>query len=1815
MKATANSTALKKKAPKGAFQDSAGGFFSQKKKIVLGNMKHSGDEKNISLNKAGSSGSMYFNVESLSGENEDISMSGTDEKKWIDPKIIKTPVEVSVKKLFALDINFSAVEDKSTMAKTQLIRKIFSTVNGFERATISSKFERIIRSTFISKKSIEMIASLVRENKIVINTNLKKQGMHSNWAVVIKEIPMDMPKDMIITTITKFSEIKSIRIQLIGMWQKAVVEFVKSSQANLLASKWSFLIGKDSIRVAKAVEDCNVWTSRDWFRTLLFTLLMETTAHNLGTLLEKTGEKTCIINCSLETGNRFHCAVVGFESNEELESAFLTVPIFSSVRFSWARLDLVWYEKCEHFGHSVLECNASNVLSFISSELLTKSSLGCWSKGILSDQVSVILKKLSFIELVSLVAPSCALSLAVSVPSASVVDSDMTLDNVLALADSLFFGSSESATVLSSSDSKVLTSKVSGLEFKMSVLEASFSSILSFLGTGVAIIMANFLACHVTKIEEVSGCVVVVRLLFKDKFLVSVVGLYAGASSGTCFGQASKVNSVIAKAVNFSCFVILGGNFNENRSGRNSLASAVTGHRVGSVSDFFDTDHCAVSVSVGMGGLLDSRLSSLCKQANKNHWKFLIKTANETKWSWFRDCTSAKLLAVSGEFLETLAHADVNGMWVHLEKVLVDSADEIFSRHWFIAKVVKELELGNLRKVNQLINVWAKLDGSKAAVIANMIQVGGKFLDVLKQLLLFQKEYRKSKMYKSKLAEEASVWKAIECRIEKFCSDKGAMIRNVLDWSFYKVVFNHLVVNDELVLEPGMVKLGVNEIIEGWIKKKTVPSVVSDVWVCQYALLDYVRDDAFSSVICSIDMSELLLVVNKLPNGKTAGLSVSVGFAEFMFDCRGCTCFVEKSLAKKILSKILSDHISLACSKFVLKGTSTQSLVFAVGSVIKDALEKNREVWLVLQDMCKAYNLVGWHHLRASLWHIKICKRFVLFFGSIHENRVNRVMTDFGLSNSYVVYNGLDQGEVFLPLLWRIFYDPLLCKVKRHEQFFRYRIDFRFVSRSGCIESGSGFSSYFVAGVFFDDTIWIGNCQTATQNILDIASGFFVLNDISINNEKTVAILINQDIRVASLCISGLPISIAKKEEAYCYLGIFLSTDGLSKPSLAKAHSDVRFFTNVVFRKTITNKQFSYLVLAVLQPIVSYRTQFSFVLLSVYYKWDVMLRKSLKSKAGLLCDFSTEALCYPSLYGLKSFEQVQSERKLAALISISNSFGVLGHLFNYRFLDLQVLGWSPLNSLQFPVKLCVSPVNNFLAGVVKIFLYNKLSLANNLPNVFRSPGYFSVSSILGGSLFFDSVHLLKQFGVAFGDRLFNKKDCVMSWETFQYWKRLDSRGPASHWFKVVSEFLCDRSAFMAVSVESACSFSLSMLDTKEFSVVQNGLHEIWSGSFEVFMGGFVRNYGHADVASGAAAYFPTIDLSVGIKILGLLFSTMAELQAIALALECIPFSCSVVLHFDSQMAINACISEMSLSVPDFHSSCWLERCQIFNLVCDKNLSVHWVKVKGHFGVYGNIRVDAAAGDAAFSQFSLPVGVSEHFLVAENILVFGNTCYFVQDLFRSICCAQWEMGPGQDVILTIRRSSYLRTYLMKAVHHQMSVVVRKWLYDKCYPGVLCLLYYEVELLDHVFTLSFAGFCSLLSSAVLRSLDWCFLDVDLYFVLCKEFVLRDWCVEAMEVLDSKKETISIVVGFVGYFVKLHCSKAWLVKSPYRVKIEAAGLVGDNTLISGLFHCINSLLSSKVVRILGVINFFAISFGRHRSCLFFSGLDGSLCVLLGI
>ncbi|KAG9289135.1 hypothetical protein G9A89_022444 [Geosiphon pyriformis] len=89
-------------------------------------------------------GSINYDMDDKEEVSLPLCLSFSLEKVWVNPKIVKSQVEIAVKKSFALDINLSTVKGKLAIVKTQVIRKLFSTINGFGGATTPLKFEGII---------------------------------------------------------------------------------------------------------------------------------------------------------------------------------------------------------------------------------------------------------------------------------------------------------------------------------------------------------------------------------------------------------------------------------------------------------------------------------------------------------------------------------------------------------------------------------------------------------------------------------------------------------------------------------------------------------------------------------------------------------------------------------------------------------------------------------------------------------------------------------------------------------------------------------------------------------------------------------------------------------------------------------------------------------------------------------------------------------------------------------------------------------------------------------------------------------------------------------------------------------------------------------------------------------------------------------------------------------------------------------------------------------------------------------------------------------------------------------------------------------------------------------------------------------------------------------------------------------------------------------------------------------------------------------------------------------------------------------------
>ncbi|KAG9294084.1 hypothetical protein G9A89_015494 [Geosiphon pyriformis] len=895
------------------------------------------------------------------------------------PPSLRNLVNVPVHKSFALDIGLEKVTGKFSQEKLSAVKKLFSGINSFGRASIPSKFAGIIRVMFTSKLSLAQASKKAENAKIMVNTNLKKSASRSNWAVVLKEIPVGTSAEAVRAALSKFGIIKSIKMQLVGLWQKAVIEFKQLGHADLVTAKWSILIGKDAVQ----------------HRALLYTLPMGMTAHNIWDFIGSVGGKTCVINCYLVIYARAKCAVICFDSAELLDAIVRTTPVLRGTNLCWFCLVSAKCAKCEKSGYTSLGCavggKVSSGLSLcrvlsdtdksrlaaiyakrsapvacpvsfgglswakVASEfsflplsghnVLAKSGSSSEMKPFLpvltevNDRFVALERSLaSLAEQVGKLAKRLdALGPTVSQPSpgsdivmsegSGAATSGKVVSGVMSFNVSLHemsdgnssesFGQSEQFWCrfkffffsMNNLVWNIATCNIRGINnpakqndiicwhmkrnnlisiFTESKLKEKicpwivnkFNSVQVFtsglesgyLGASVMVVMNSSLGRHVCRVSEVLGWLLSIKLLFKNKLSVSILGLYAGASSAVWFSQADEVNSLIAKAVNESSFIVLSGDFNKDGSSNSrsvmktidyvfvspNLVNAIVNCEVLDVSEHFDTDHQAVLMAVGLGGLLDMH---------------------------FKDATLANATMFSDEFAASARLLDLN--------IMVLSTGEVFKKKWFkkfndvftkdslrfhklellVSKIIKASCVGCAMDFASLMKHWASVDNVNASIIQNLMDSGMESGCVHSALLGVRKSYWASKLVESQSAKEANIRSAISRRIESFEMNKGHMIRSVLECLFRKIMLNHLVVNDELVLEPDLVKSKVDVIMEGWTRKHQVVDNILVDWHHQYQLLEYVFDKAFSGVMCPIGYDEFFRVVSELPNGKAAGLS------------------------------------------------------------------------------------------------------------------------------------------------------------------------------------------------------------------------------------------------------------------------------------------------------------------------------------------------------------------------------------------------------------------------------------------------------------------------------------------------------------------------------------------------------------------------------------------------------------------------------------------------------------------------------------------------------------------------------------------------------------------------------------------------------------------------------------------------------------------------------------------------------------------------------------------------------------------------------
>src|SRR5207249_1347705 len=334
-----------------------------------------------------------------------------------------------------------------------------------------------------------------------------------------------------------------------------------------------------------------------------------------------------------------------------------------------------------------------------------------------------------------------------------------------------------------------------------------------------------------------------------------------------------------------------------------------------------------------------------------------------------------------------------------------------------------------------------------------------------------------------------------------------------------------------------------------------------------------------------------------------------------------------------------------------LPGTSTFEPLRIINEIIEDAKEKHNEIWLLFQDMSKAYDRVNIFMLQKAMDRLKLPQQFSSIICNLFTQRKNRVFTAVGTTTPYDVLIGIDQGEVISPLLWCLYYDPLLCEIEKQRLGYTIDHSYRQNVYSDQLTSLRHATSSLA---FMDDTTWIAPSQYNLERILSITDDFNKLNNILVNKLKSELLVhvpgqsYQQNV---SLTFGNETVNIrpARKSESIRILGVWVNLSKERNFVINQAKDEVYNMCQSLLRKKITDKQLLYLYNMVILPRIEYRTQLTYLSEHDCRNIIIPFRKLFKQKLRMAISMPNAILENSLIYHFRDLWEVQKQSKITNL--------------------------------------------------------------------------------------------------------------------------------------------------------------------------------------------------------------------------------------------------------------------------------------------------------------------------------------------------------------------------------------------------------------------------------------------------------------------------------------------------------------------------------------------------------------------------------------
>ncbi|GET57306.1 reverse transcriptase family protein [Rhizophagus irregularis DAOM 181602=DAOM 197198] len=492
-------------------------------------------------------------------------------------------------------------------------------------------------------------------------------------------------------------------------------------------------------------------------------------------------------------------------------------------------------------------------------------------------------------------------------------------------------------------------------------------------------------------------------------------------------------------------------------------------------------------------------------------------------------------------------------------------------------------------------------------------------------------------------------------RDEHFSTSLGSFISSALSVEHRSIVLDRvLVVIDSkptLLTDPLDIKQAAIKHFQSVVTPPLVQYSSTDSfpprWQCAYTPLPDIDLSLYNSVMSPILANEWKNTLNSMPNNKASGPS-KISY-EMLKHLTGEAFNLSLVLANACLTHgdIPADwHEALVYPipkphefDAQLKNTRPITLLETVrkcGSTdipikMLDAIIHQRrfdksddqELWIVSQDISKAFDSIDLNMLRLALICLHIPSLLIKFIINLFTRRNNKIITHHGDTSGYRVRIGIDQGEIISPLLWVIYLDPLLTTLNREA------CDPFILKSSALLDySPIEYEQYNLPVshiTFMDDSTLIASSKRGIEDRLSITAEFYTLNNTQANSAKYILLSSEQfsqtivfDLSPSPLITSHtLTLKALALSTSFRFLGVWFNLSASSHFVHNQTVSMVKDMAALLNPKKLLAQHVAYLYNIVLLPRLEFRLQSTLFAESTINRMVSPMLSLIRQKAGL----------------------------------------------------------------------------------------------------------------------------------------------------------------------------------------------------------------------------------------------------------------------------------------------------------------------------------------------------------------------------------------------------------------------------------------------------------------------------------------------------------------------------------------------------------------------------------------------------------------------